>query len=59
MTETKHLTNTDIKADNIWMKIKAKAESLRYGSLACELTVDNGIIKQVDITKERERIRAD
>jgi hypothetical protein len=57
-TKERPLTIPD-KCDTIWTKIKEKAEELRYGSLACELTIDNGIIKQANITKEVERIRAD
>ena len=53
------LTTADAKADNIWKKIKEKAEVLRYGSFVCSLTVHDGEIRQAEMSNLVERIRAD
>jgi len=45
--------------DNIWKKLKRKAEQVGYGSLICEIQVHQGEIRQVDITTVKERMRAD
>lgn len=46
-------------ADRIWEKLKYRAEELNYGTLACELQVHGGQIRQVDITIVKEKFRAD
>ncbi len=45
--------------DNIWEKLKRRAEQVGYGSLICEMQVHQGQIRQVDITTIKERMRAD
>ena len=45
--------------DNIWEKLKCRAEKLEYGSLVCEVYVHGGEIRQIDVTVVKERLRAD
>jgi hypothetical protein len=45
--------------NQIWGKLKHRAEQVGYGSLICEIQVHEGQIRQVDITMVKERMRAD
>jgi len=51
--------NQNQSVDNIWEKLKLRAEQVGYGSLLCEIQVHQGEIRQVDITTVKERMRAD
>jgi len=53
------LQDQDKSVDNIWEKLKRRAEQVGYGSLICEIQVHQGQIRQVDITTIKERMRAD
>lgn len=53
------LTTQNKSVDNIWEKLKRRAEQIEYGSILCEIQVHAGKIKQVDITTIKERMRAD
>ena len=54
-----NLSNQNKSVDNIWEKLKRRAEQIDYGSLVCEIQVHEGQIRQVDITIVKERVRAD
>jgi hypothetical protein len=54
----KPLTSAENKADNIWQKLKERAKLLGYGSVVCEFVFDAGEIKQANVTREIEKIRA-
>ena len=53
------LPNQTKSVDNIWEKLKRRAEQIDYGSFICEIQVHAGKIRQVDITTIKERMRAD
>ena len=53
------LSDPNKSADNIWEKLKLRAEQVGYGTLICEIQVHQGQIRQVDITTVKERMRAD
>lgn len=53
------LPSQNRSVDNIWEKLKHRAEQVGYGSLVCEIHVHQGEIRQVDITTIKERVRAD
>ena len=45
--------------DNIWEKLKCRAQQLGYGSLTCDVQVHGGQIRQIEITVVKEKLRAD
>lgn len=53
------LLNQNKSVDNIWEKLKRRAEQVGYGTILCEIQVHQGQIRQVDITTVKERVRAD
>ncbi len=53
------LPNQNKSVDNIWEKLKRRAEQVDYGSFVCEMIVHEGQIRQVDVTSVKERMRAD
>ena len=53
------LPNQNKSVNNIWEKLKRRAEQVGYGTLICEIQVHQGQIRQVDITTVKERMRAD
>ncbi len=57
--EKTFLPSQNNSVDNIWEKLKRRAEQMGYGSLICEIQVHQGQIRQVDITTVKERMRAD
>jgi hypothetical protein len=57
--EKSALQKQNQSVDNIWEKLKRRAEQVGYGSLICEMQVHQGQIRQVDITTIKERMRAD
>jgi hypothetical protein len=57
--ENSILLSQNKSIDNIWEKLKRRAEQVGYGTLICEIQVHQGQIRQVDITTVKERVRAD
>ena len=53
------LPNNNNSVDNIWEKLKHRAEQIDYGSFICEIQVHGGKIRQVDVTAVKDRMRAD
>lgn len=45
--------------DKLYEKLKEKAQELKFGVLLCKIEIHAGKIKQIDIHKEFERLRAD
>jgi hypothetical protein len=58
-SEKTTLSDPNKSADNIWEKLKLRAEQVGYGTLICEVQVHQGQIRQIDITTVKERMRAD
>ena len=47
------------KADNLWVKLKAKAAGLKHGRLCVDLIVDGGHIVRAEVKEQRESLIAE
>lgn len=59
MQESQKPLTPSQKADNLWLKLKAKAAGLKHGRLCIDLIVDGGHIVRAEVKEQRESLMAD